>query len=412
MGFSLKSEYAKNIFTLMSGTAIAQVLPILTTPILTRYYGPIEFGMLGMFIGIVSLLVVISTFKYDVAIIQPKDDSIAEQLFNLSFCLSSLFSVLILILINFNIEYLKTLNDHENFKYFLYLIPFTVFILSANSSLTFIINRRKNYKQMSMNKVIQGTGITLVSLTFGLLDFTSFGLLIGFLTGHTTVFFNLMYKYWNTIAKIDFTSFYSIAYKYKSYPMFALPSGLSNTAATQMPVILLAKVFNSSISGYYYLVERVLSAPITFLGSSVSSVFRQKAQEDKHVLGNYNKIFKKTFINLVFIGLPIFIIIGIFGQQIFMLVFGDEWVSTGLYAQILAPLFLLKFCISPLMSSLYISNKLNVDVIGQIVYAVLIISSIYIGYVFDDIILSISLISFFGSIFYLFFLYLTYNYSK
>ena len=61
--FNIKSEYAKNIVTLVTGTAIAQVIPIVIMPMLTRLYTPVEFGMFGMYIGIVSLLLVISTFK-------------------------------------------------------------------------------------------------------------------------------------------------------------------------------------------------------------------------------------------------------------------------------------------------------------------------------------------------------------
>jgi O-antigen/teichoic acid export membrane protein len=410
--FNIKSEYAKNIVTLVTGTAIAQAVPIAITPILTRFYTPVEFGMFGMYIGIVSLLVIISTLKYDVAIIQPKNDFDAEQVFKLSFIISSVFSILILVLIYFNIDYLSQISEESNFKYFIYLIPYTVFIMSANSGLNFIMNRRKYYKQMSINKVIQGLSIAFISLLFGFLDYTAFGLLIGFIIGHTIVFLNLIYRYWFTIEKMNCTAMLNVAKVYKDYPIYALPSGLSNTSASQMPVILLTKVFNSSISGYYYLVEKVLSAPISLLGSSVSSVFRQKAQEDKHTLGNYNSIFKKTLSKLVMIGLPIFLVLGIFGVEIFSFIFGKNWSEAGVYAQILSPLFFFKFTISPLMSSFYISNKLSTDMIGQIIYAIMILGAIYLGYIFNSIILSISLISFAGSLFYLSFLYLIYGYSK
>ena len=409
--FNIKSEYAKNIVTLVTGTAIAQVIPIVIMPMLTRLYTPVEFGMFGMYIGIVSLLLVISTFKYDVAIIQPKKDSDAEQLFKLSFSISLIFNILIFLLIYSNIYYLSNILEENYFIYFLYFIPYTVFIMSANSGLNFIMNRRKYYKQMSINKVIQGISIVGISLLCGFLDNTMFGLLIGFVIGHTIVFLNLFYRYWNTIEKANYPRMLKVASEYKDYPMYALPSGLGNTSASQMPVILLVKVFNSSVSGYYYLVEKVLSAPISLLSGSVSSVFRQKAQEDKHTIGNYNEIFKKTFLKLVLIGFPIFLLLGMFGQEIFAFIFGENWREAGVYAQILSPLFFFKFSISPLMSSFYISNKLAVDMIGQIIYAIMILISIYIGYMFNSILLSIGLISFCGSLFYLIFLYLAYFYS-
>ena len=381
-------------------------------PILTRLYTPMEFGVFGMYAGTVSLLLVISTLKYDVAIIQPKSDSDAEQLFKLSFTTSLVFNALIFILIYANINYFLSILEENYYKYFLYFIPYTVFIMSANSGLNFIMNRRKYYKQMSINRVIQGIGIAAVSLICGFLDNTTYGLLIGFVIGHTIVFLNLFYRYWNSIEKANYSRMLKVASEHKDYPIYALPSGLGNTSASQMPVILLVKVFNSSVSGFYYLVERVLSAPISLLSGSVSSVYRQKAQNDKHTIGNYNEIFKKTFFQLVLIGFPIFLLLGIFGQEIFAFIFGENWRVAGIYAQILSPLFFLKFCVSPLMSSFYISNKLAVDMVGQIIYAIMILVSIYIGYMFNNILLSIGLISFFGSLFYLIFLYLAFSYSR
>jgi len=396
----------------MSGTAIAQALPIAATPILTRYYTPLEFGFFGFFIGIVSLLSVLATAKYDVAIIQPKKNIHADQLFKLSMLLVFIFSVLLLVLILFNTESITTALDIENINYVLFLVPYTVFVVSANNSLNFLLNRRKLYKQMSINKVIQSLSIASISLILGFLHYSSYGLIIGFIIGHTLVFINLIYRYWNSIEKIDYSSIIILAKEYKDYPKFALPSGLSNTAASQLPVILLTKIFNSSISGFYYLVEKILSAPITLLGASVGAVFRQKAQEDKHLYGNYNDIFKKTFSKLVMIGLPMFLLLGIFGPDLFSFAFGENWREAGIYAQILAPMFFLKFTVSPLLSSFYISNKLKVDLLGQIVYVVMIVISIATGYFINSIILTITMISITGSLFYLVFFFITYNYSK
>ncbi len=38
-----KSEFSKNVLTLMTGTTIAQAIPIAISPILTRIYTPEDF---------------------------------------------------------------------------------------------------------------------------------------------------------------------------------------------------------------------------------------------------------------------------------------------------------------------------------------------------------------------------------
>ena len=43
-----KSEFAKNVLTLMTGTTIAQAIPIAISPILTRLYTPEDFGVFAL----------------------------------------------------------------------------------------------------------------------------------------------------------------------------------------------------------------------------------------------------------------------------------------------------------------------------------------------------------------------------
>lgn len=67
-----KSEFNKNIFTLLSGTIIAQAIPIAISPILTRIYTPDDFGVFALFLAISSVFGSISTAKYELAIALPK----------------------------------------------------------------------------------------------------------------------------------------------------------------------------------------------------------------------------------------------------------------------------------------------------------------------------------------------------
>ena len=44
----LKSEFTKNVLTLMTGTTIAQAIPIAISPILTRLYSPEDFWIFAL----------------------------------------------------------------------------------------------------------------------------------------------------------------------------------------------------------------------------------------------------------------------------------------------------------------------------------------------------------------------------
>lgn len=72
--FLPKSAYARNVITLMTGAGLAQAIPIATSPILTRLYSPEEFGLFSLYMAVASILAVLVTGRYELAILLPKRD--------------------------------------------------------------------------------------------------------------------------------------------------------------------------------------------------------------------------------------------------------------------------------------------------------------------------------------------------
>ena len=63
-----RSNFAKNTMIVSAGTAFAQGMGIIFSPIITRIYTPEEYGLLAVFSSITALLVVFSSLRYQVAI--------------------------------------------------------------------------------------------------------------------------------------------------------------------------------------------------------------------------------------------------------------------------------------------------------------------------------------------------------
>ncbi len=90
---------AKGIFIIASGTVIAQIIGIITTPIISRLYTPSDFGVLGLFTATLSILALAGGFRYELAIPLPEDDKDAANLFVFFLVLLSVTSLCFLILI-------------------------------------------------------------------------------------------------------------------------------------------------------------------------------------------------------------------------------------------------------------------------------------------------------------------------
>ncbi|MEA1954754.1 MAG: translocase, partial [Campylobacterota bacterium] len=83
----------------MTGTTIAQAIPIAISPILTRIYTPEDFGVFALFIAITAIFGGIANARYELAIMLPKKDEDAINIFALGFVITSLISLVLLVLV-------------------------------------------------------------------------------------------------------------------------------------------------------------------------------------------------------------------------------------------------------------------------------------------------------------------------
>lgn len=90
----MKSSFNKNVLTLATGVSIGQAIPLLISPILTRIYSPEDFGILALFLSIATLISVISSGRYEQAIMLPDTDEEAMHLTVISWTFAAISSVL------------------------------------------------------------------------------------------------------------------------------------------------------------------------------------------------------------------------------------------------------------------------------------------------------------------------------
>ncbi len=94
-----RKSYFANTVTMMGGTAVAQGITFLGTLILARFYLPSHFGVFSMFTGLVSLISVWSSLRYEIAVTLPERDEDAAALVQFSILIVCFVSLLILVLV-------------------------------------------------------------------------------------------------------------------------------------------------------------------------------------------------------------------------------------------------------------------------------------------------------------------------
>lgn len=411
-----KGDFVKNVLTLITGTTIAQAIPIAISPILTRLYTPEEFGVFALYFSIVSIIAIFATGRYEQAIMLPVKDRDASNIVMLAMIITTTVSIFTLIfLIVLDVFFLKYMPQSEVYR-LLYLIPISIMLTGYYQTLNYWLNRRKKYKTIMSNRVWQSTTTGLLNIGFGKFPIIPNGLVISSVFAQFIATSRYMFIIFNKkdiqLNQIDKHTIISQAKKYKDFPKFSTFANGTETLTSNLPNILFTTLYSSTIVGFYSLARRVIGIPISVVGGAIGDVFFQRASEEYKKNGECNKLYVNTFLVLVAISVIPFILLFIYSPILFSYVFGEEWEIAGLYCRYLTVPFFLQFITSPLSNMFIIAEKQKLELKVQIIVLILTVTSIIIGYAcFDSAKATIILFSIALSMKYLLFLVFGYIFS-
>ncbi|WNS74825.1 oligosaccharide flippase family protein [Bacillus sp. DTU_2020_1000418_1_SI_GHA_SEK_038] len=411
----IQNDFIKNILTLFTGTAIAQFLPVAITPILTRMYGPNEFGILALYMAIISILSVISTGRYELAIMIPKKDYEAINIAGVAAYINVTISILLFLLLLVFGEKLSSFFGVKALGFWVYFIPLSLVILGFYEIIYYWLNRRKMYKDMSVNKVIQQAGIGTANISIGYVN-NGIGLILGTLIGQLFALLLIVKKLFikekDFINKISKKDMVHQAKRFINFPKFFMFAHTLNVSSRNLAQILFSSFFNSVTVGYFTLTQRVLGLPVSLIGSAISDVFRQEASVDLLTKGNCKELYIKTFKLLFLLAIIPFTVLYFISPWLFSFVFGAEWRVAGEYARLMMPMLFFQFITSPLSTLSVILEKNKYEVIWQTALFLSTTSSLVIGYkIFSSIKISIILFTFAYSVMYIIDGLMTYRFA-
>ena len=415
--FKLKSEFSRNVLTLMTGTTIAQSIPIAISPILTRIYTPEDFGIFALYMSMASVLSVMATGRYELAIMLPKKDTDAINIVALSIIISFFLSLLILgIVFIFNLQITNILGNPE-ISDWLYLIPLTVFLTGVYQSFNYWSNRKKAYKRLAISRVVQTGTASSSNIIMGYSGFGSAGLIFGGLIGQgiaVSILGKIIWNEDNNLKRfIKKNKMLALTKKYIDFPKINMFHAFLNEAKNLITNVFLVKFYSSFILGQFYMVNRILLLPSSLIGTSISQVlfrvFSEKYNKKEDFSNEVLRIMIKLFLFALF---PFFIIV-FYGKEIFGFVFGDNWVIGGNLASAYALYILFHFVASPISIIPLIVKKQEIAFYWNLVGSTLYVLSIVIGYyLFNKLSDTLVLLSIIMTIYFLFYFRWVYDISK
>jgi len=399
------SHFSKNVITLVGGTALAQIITFLASPIITRLYGPDAFGILALFTSITGIFAVIACLRYELAIMLPKSDKEAANILGLCLLIVVFISILSIPFLILSQQILIQSLKISQLEPYFWFIPLSTFLSGIFLAMEYWNSRTKHFYRLSTIRVFKSVSTKGIQIGVGSAGFASGGTLIsanifGQIVSTSILGLQILKEHQSFFKQNITIKGMVAAFKlYIKFPKFDIWSALLGTISSMLPIFILSAYFNPSIVGYYSLSLMVLQLPMSLIGSAIGQVFFQKAAEAKNISQKkLRDMVEKPLKPLIFLVYFPTILLILIGPELFGAVFGLNWMESGNYARYMALWMSIGFISSPISTLFTIFQEQRFTLFFNIFQMVFRIIALLIGGILGDALISIILFSIVGCI--------------
>jgi len=351
---------------LAGGTAIAQILNIATSPVISRLFSPDDFGVLSVYTSILSIVAVFATLRYEFAIPIAEDDKSAINVLALTLGSVGFISVLSLAVFSFFGDVIANLLNAQQMKPYFWLVSVGILASGIYTAFRYWAFRKKNFETITKTTVNQSVAHQAINLLWGFFIGGPIGLIVGTIVGRSagiwTLSKDIRKDKTGLLKSISLRETMRLAKRYVKFPLYSSGSGALNMLGLQLPVLLLSSYFGTGVTGSFGFANRILGIPMHLIGAAIGDVFFGEVASISH--SNPERILqlsRKLFGRLVLIGLVPFSVLAIFGPWLFSLVFGEVWIDAGVYARILSLTAFSRLAVTPISRVFNVFERQKLD---------------------------------------------------
>ena len=329
------------VLTLLAGGVLAQALPLLLGPWLTRLFSPASFGLYHLFAAVAANLAVVACARYEFALPMARDEAEARALRALCLRLLAVSTALAAV---------------AGIAWALWLgaawplwLPAAVGALGLVSLATLNATRAQRFPGLAVARVLQHGGGALLQVGAGLLQAGVVGLIAAPIAAALAA---LAVLGWPGPARAARAQWQAVARLHRSFPLLNTPHAFLGALQDTLALALIAASLGPAAAGAWGLALRYLKAPATLVGGAVSqALYPRLAPADGAAPGCTaagRALVLRTMALLALLAAPLVALLWWLGPALFVWAFGPDWVQAGELARALALYIGLHFVASPL----------------------------------------------------------------
>jgi O-antigen/teichoic acid export membrane protein len=378
-GFRLK------VLQVAGGTAVAQGLLVLASPLLTRLYSPADFGVLVVYVSLMAVLVIVASLRYEYALPIPADDGEAVDLLAVCMLLVAATTCLASLLLYALQDRILAWMGAPALAPYLWLVPVSILGCGFYQVFTCWAIRKGGYKRIARTKVTQSLTQLTLQVCVGSVVKGPLGLLVGDAVGRSNGTRTLAMLDWRNdwarLRLVRWGGMWRALVRFRRFPAIGSGTALMNTFNLRIPALLLAITFGPAVAGCFALAQRVFALPSSVIGESVAQVyFGEVALVARRDAGGLMPLFRGTLRRMFLLGLPLMLAAMAAGWFLFPLIFGRNWGEAGIFVVALAPMALAQFTAACADSTLLVLERQDLALYREVLRTGLLLGGILAAY--------------------------------
>ena len=321
---------------------VGAIITFIALPVLTRLYSVADFGAYGIALAIVSILSTVANLRLDQALLVADEQDKKSLIFE-----GAVFSTAIAVISGIVISAILNVE----------MAGAVATGVLANT----LIQSLYNY-QFSAHKEYFCAGLNIfrsaivVAVQLSLPFVMQISLVNSYnISSIIMIVAVLLYLLKHQLYQVSWQAFKH----YKDFIYANTPHALLNSFSHNLPYYVVSHFVGVQAMGFYAIVERTLRVPINLISQTLRQFFIRKFKD-----AHSGKNALKASVLLSLVSLPLFALVFVLPESLYLWVFGSEWVGISSYFQILAMGYWAIFCNPP--SSAFLIAKRNSQVLFKL----------------------------------------------
>ncbi len=340
----VKSSFVKSVFSIGTGNLIAQLMSLISVPILTRIYSNEAYGDYGIIASTITIVVSFAAMGLSSAIMEPKDENKSRKVFKTAFIIE--FLVVLAISVGAILLYPRVKLFEINGSYYVAVLLFCIYAItiSTTSILSTFVNRMGLNKVLLVNPIITSACNFVIAIPLGMLGVGYKGFLISYIIGNSIGNLQMIIRSKPYLGKYRKKDFFNVIKEYKEYIYYQCPANLLANLGTQFPVQYLSRQFGSVQLSHYTVSNNLLNYPIRLIAGPIGTVYFRKASENVRENKDISKFTFRLVVGAMLIAFIPMLLFSLIGEQVIGFILGENWAQTGRVMSIVIIQYVLLFC--------------------------------------------------------------------